>query len=161
MSGPPANQMNDQSKAAKDDKLSKADVPTTVADIMTRKILILSPHHTFGEAVQLMANCTFRHFPVVEADGRLAGVFSDRDILRALGRTHNWQAKAVSAVMTHNVVTVKPQTPLSAAVSEILFHRVNCLPVLDDEGKVCGILTSTDLLTAYRKIQASLEANLP
>lgn len=131
--------------------------PTRVADIMTRELVALSPENTFGEAVQLMSDSPFRHFPVLHADGRLAGIFSDRDVLRVLGRTRNWQDKVVNSVMTQNVITVKPQTPLSTAASEMLFHQVNCLPVIDENGKVCGILTSADLLKAFRKIQTALE----
>jgi CBS domain-containing membrane protein len=126
---------------------------TSVADIMTTTLTTLSPHYTFGEAVQLMANSPFRHFLVVNADRTLAGVFSDRDVLRALGRTPNWQAKAVSGV-----ITVNPKTPLSIAAMLMLERRINCLPVVDDDRKVCGILTSTDLLSVYQKMQASLEA---
>ena len=133
---------------------------TRVADIMSTNLVTLSAHHTFGEAVQLMTNSPFRHFLVVRADGRLAGVFSDRDVLRALGRTPNWQAKNVSGVMTHKVFTVTPETPLSVAASEMLSRRINCLPVIGNDGKVCGIITSTDLLRSYQKIQASLENNL-
>ncbi|HEY6363826.1 MAG TPA: CBS domain-containing protein, partial [Candidatus Binatia bacterium] len=55
---------------------------TRVADIMSTNLVTLSAHHTFGEAVQLMTHSPFRHFLVVHADGRLAGVFSDRDVLR-------------------------------------------------------------------------------
>ena len=130
---------------------------TCVADIMSTNLVTLSAHHTFGQAVQLMTNSPFRHFLVIHADGRLAGVFSDRDVLRALGRTPNWQAKNVSGVMTHKVFTVSPETPLSVAASEMLSRRINCLPVLGKDGKVCGIITSTDLLRSYQKIQASLE----
>jgi acetoin utilization protein AcuB len=130
---------------------------TRVADIMTRNVTTLSPDHTFGDAVQLMANSRFRHFLVLHGDGRLAGVFSDRDVLRALARTPNWQAKTVSAVMTQGVFTVKPDTPLSIATAEMLTRRINCLPVVDDHEKICGILTSTDLLKAYEKIQTTLE----
>jgi CBS domain-containing protein len=132
---------------------------TRVADIMTTNLITLSAHHTFGEAVQLMTNSPFRHFLVIHADGRLAGVFSDRDVLRALGRTPNWQAKNVSGVMTHKVFTVTPETPLSVAAAEMLSRRINCLPVIGKEGKVCGIITSTDLLRSYQEIQASLEQN--
>jgi CBS domain-containing protein len=132
---------------------------TRVADIMSSKLVTLSAHHTFGQAVQLMTNSPFRHFLVIHADGRLAGVFSDRDVLRALGRTPNWQAKNVSGVMTHKVFTVTPETPLSVAASEMLSRRINCLPVIGKDGKVCGIITSTDLLRSYQKIQASLENN--
>lgn len=130
---------------------------TCVADIMSTNLVTLSAHHTFGQAVQLMANSPFRHFLVIHADGRLAGVFSDRDVLRALGRTPNWQAKNVSGVMTHKVFTVTPETPLSVAALEMLSRRINCLPVIGNDGKVCGIITSTDLLRSYQRIQASLE----
>ena len=132
---------------------------TRVADIMSSKLVTLSAHHTFGQAVQLMTNSPFRHFLVIHADGRLAGLFSDRDVLRALGRTPNWQAKNVSGVMTHKVFTVTPETPLSVAASEMLSRRINCLPVVGNDGKVCGIITSTDLLRSYQKIQAALENN--
>ena len=132
-----------------------------VAEIMSTNLVTLSAHHTFGEAVQLMADSPFRHFLVVGADGRLAGVFSDRDVLRALGRTPNWQAKNVSGVMTHKVFTVTPETPLSAAASEMLSRRITCLPVVGNDGKVCGIITSTDLLRSYQKIQAALENYSP
>jgi CBS domain-containing protein len=134
---------------------------TCVAEIMTTNLVTLSAHHTFGEAVQLMADSPFRHFLVVRADGRLAGVFSDRDVLRALGRTPNWQAKNVSGVMTHKVFTVTPETPLSVAALEMLSRRINCLPVVGNDGKVCGIITSTDLLRSYQKIQAVLENDRP
>jgi CBS domain-containing protein len=130
---------------------------TRVAEIISTNLVTLSAHHTFGEAVQFMTGSPFRHFLVVHADGRLAGVFSDRDVLRALGRTPNWQAKNVSGVMTHKVFTVTPETLLSAAASEMLSRRINCLPVVGNDGKVCGIITSTDLLRSYQKIQAALE----
>lgn len=128
-----------------------------VGDVMTRKTVTLSPHHGFAEAVSLMADRHFRHIVVVDSSGQILGVISDRDILRALARSNNWQKKDVSQIMTRDPVTVKRETPLSAAVAKIVAKRINCLPVLDDEGKVCGILTSTDLLKAYQKLLESLE----
>ena len=128
-----------------------------VGDVMTRKTVTLSPHHGFAEAVSLMADRHFRHIVVVDTGGQILGVISDRDILRALARSNNWQKKDVSQIMTRDPVTVKRETPLSAAVAKIVAKRINCLPVLDDEGKVCGILTSTDLLKAYQKLLESLE----
>lgn len=145
--------------SAQSDRAAITPSVTRVADVMTSKLVSLSPHHTFGEAVQLMSNHRFRHFLVLHADGKLAGVFSDRDVLRALGRTPNWQAKTVSGVMTHNVVTVQPDTLLSAAAKEMIKRRINCLPVIGADNKVCGIITSTDLLLTYQKLQESLESN--
>ena len=130
-----------------------------VADVMTRKTVTLSPHHGFAEAVSLMADRHFRHIVVVDTGGKILGVISDRDILRTLARTANWQTKDVSQIMTRDPITVKRETPLVVAVAKIVSKRINCLPVLDDDGKVCGILTSTDLLKAYQKLLESLENN--
>ena len=130
-----------------------------VADVMTRKTVSLSPHHSIVEAVSLMADRHFRHIVVVDTGGQILGVISDRDILRTLARPHNWQTKDVSQIMTPDPFTVKRETPLSVAVARIVSKRINCLPVLDDEGKVCGIVTSTDLLKAYQKLLESLERN--
>jgi CBS domain-containing protein len=132
-----------------------------VADVMTRKTVTLSPHHGFAEAVSLMADRHFRHIVVVDTGGQILGVISDRDILRTLARTANWQTKDVSQIMTRDPFTVKRDTPLSVAVAKIVSKRINCLPVLDDEGKVCGIVTSTDLLKAYQKVLESHESNRP
>ena len=123
-----------------------------VADVMTRKTVTLSPHHGFADR-------HFRHIVVVDTGGKILGVISDRDILRTLARTTNWQTKDVSQIMTRDPFTVKRETPLVVAVAKIVSKRINCLPVLDDDGKVCGILTSTDLLKAYQKLLESLENN--
>ena len=131
--------------------------PLCVADVMTRKVVTLSPHHTFADAVQIMSSHLFRHFVVIESDSKLAGVISDRDLLRTLARTPDWQTKFVSQFMSRDVVTVNPGTELSLAVGKMLSKRINCLPVVDGGDRVCGIVTSTDLLKAYRKIQESLE----
>jgi CBS domain-containing protein len=135
------------------------DPAKCVGDVMTRKTVTLSPHHGIAEAVSLMADRHFRHIVVVDAGGNILGVISDRDILRALARTNNWQTKDVSQIMTRDPVTVKRETPLSVAVAKIVAKRINCLPVLDDDRKVCGILTSTDLLKAYQKLLEALEKN--
>jgi CBS domain-containing protein len=54
--------------------------------------------------------------------------------------------------MTRNPITVKRNTPITDAVSKILAKRINCLPVTDADGAVCGIVTSTDLLKSYQQL---------
>jgi CBS domain-containing protein len=132
--------------------------PASVSQVMTREVLSVYPSQSFAEAVGLMANRPFRHVLVIHPNGRLAGVISDRDLLRVMGATMDWKEKKVSDVMTQDVFTVSPETSLSIAAREMLARRVNCLPVLYDENKqVCGIVTSTDLLSVFEKLQASVE----
>ena len=131
--------------------------PTSVGEVMTTDVVTLSPRHTFQEAIGLMSNRLFRHFLVVEDNLRLVGVVSDRDLLRILSRTSAWQKTTVGEVMTMDAITVRPETPLSVAVMKMLKHRINCLPVVDGEKKMCGIVTSTDLLKIYMLQQACVE----
>lgn len=131
--------------------------PLRVSEVMTRKTMTLRANQSFGDVVALMANRSFRHILVVDAAERLRGVISDRDVLRALSRTPNWSKKSVREIMTRDPVTTNPDSLISAAAHEMLAKRINCLPVIEVDERVCGILTSTDLLKAYARVQALVE----
>jgi acetoin utilization protein AcuB len=119
---------------------------------MTGKVVTLSPHHSFNDAANLMNDRYFRHCVVVDNSGKAVGVISDRDIMRALARNPNSRSKSLDQIMTSNPITVKRSTPIVDAVSKMVAKRINCLPVVDDDGIVCGIVTSTDLLKSYQQL---------
>lgn len=126
--------------------------PTEVADVMTGKVVTLSPHHSFNEVANLMNDRYFRHCVVVDNSRQVVGVISDRDILRSLARNPNSRSKSLEQFMTRNPITVKRNTPIVDAVAKILAKRINCLPVVEEDGSVCGIVTSTDLLRSYQQL---------
>lgn len=126
--------------------------PTEVADVMTVKVVTLSPHHSFNDVANLMNDRYFRHCVVVDSQRKIVGVISDRDIMRALARNPNSRSKSLDQIMTQNPITVKRNTPIVDAVSKIVAKRINCLPVIEDDGTVCGIVTSTDLLKSYQHL---------
>ena len=126
--------------------------PTEVADVMIGKVVTLSPHHNFNDVANLMNDRYFRHCVVVDQGGVVIGVISDRDILRTLARNPNSRSKSLDQIMTKQPVTVKRNTAIIDAVGKMLAKRINCLPVIDDDGKVCGIVTSTDLLKSYQQL---------
>jgi CBS domain-containing protein len=125
---------------------------------MTHDIMTMLPNQSFAEVVGMMANQSIRHMLVVDSDERLHGVISDRDVLRALSRTPDWSKKNVSEIMTRDSITTTPDGAISAAVRVMLDKRINCLPVIAADGRVCGILTSTDLLKAYEHLQLRFES---
>lgn len=127
-------------------------IPTTVGEAMTSKIVTLNPNNSLQDAIGLMANNSFRHFPVVGDNRVLAGVVSDRDLLRAMNLNKDWSSITIAQVMTQDAVKVKRDTPLSVAVKEILTRHIHCLPVVEDNDRVCGIVTSTDLLSAFQQV---------
>jgi CBS domain-containing protein len=124
--------------------------PTTVGDIMTRRVTTLSPGNTLREAVEVFEECSFRHIVVLDANGHLAGVVSDRDVLRAASRDP--KGTTVADIMSRQVTTATPHMPIADAIDVVVFKRINCLPVLDGAGKVCGLVTTTDLLGTFHNL---------
>jgi acetoin utilization protein AcuB len=98
----------------------------------------------------------FHHLLVVDGEGRLAGVMSDRDLLKALSPYVGTAAentrdlatlnKRAHQIMSHKPVTLPPEADISEAVKLILSARITCVPVVDAAFKPVGILTWRDLL---------------
>jgi acetoin utilization protein AcuB len=133
------------------------NAPAQVGDIMTKDVRTMLPDQSFAEVVGMMATRSFHHMLVVDEDERLHGVISDRDVLRALSRTPDWSKRSVAEIMNPDSITTTPEIAISTAVRLMLEKRVNCLPVIGPDGRVAGILTSTDLLKAYEKLQEQVE----
>ena len=131
--------------------------PVRVADVMTKDVRTMLPDQSFAEVIGMMATRSFHHMLVVDEEERLHGVISDRDVLRALSRTPDWNKKSVSEIMNPDTITTTPDSGISAAVRLMLENRINCLPVMGPDGRVAGILTTTDLLKTYEKLQTKIE----
>ena len=145
----------DQNSSQPQSATSSLGLPSRVDQVMTRSVMTLRRNDSFGAAVNLMATQHVRHSVVIDDDGRILGVISDRDVLRALARTPDWQSKSVDEIMTPHPVVVRRDTPLTEAVGELILKRINCLPVVVEDDVVCGILTTTDLLKSYHQLLLS------
>jgi len=132
--------------------------PTVVADIMTRDVLSLSEEDNLEDIAQRMERFSLRHMPVVDGS-RLVGLITHRDILRlAVSELTDepavQQARQrrlventfVAKVMTRNPLTVRPQTPIVEAAEMLVRSKFGCLPVVEDEGKLVGIVTEHDFM---------------
>jgi len=132
----------------------------SVARIMSAAPVVVEPEAPLGKVWRLMGEHRVRHMPVVSADG-LVGVISDRDVREALpspmseAEATEFAAAmdriAVWEVMTEQVITVTPQTPLAQAVHLLADRKIGCLPVLD-AGRLVGIVTETDMLQAFARL---------
>jgi CBS domain-containing protein len=81
------------------------------------------------------------HIVVVDDYGRLSGIVTSWDITRAMGEGR----KALADVVTRRVITAKPDEPLETASRDMAQHNISALPVIDNERKVLGIVTSEDV----------------
>jgi acetoin utilization protein AcuB len=127
----------------------------TIAAIMTRGVLGVQPDTTLGEVVARFAEHGFHHLPVMER-GRVVGMLSDRDVLRAVSPyAGTWGAtmrddatlkRRAHQVMTRRLVWAEPDTPVDEAIEQLLLRGVSCLLVMEEGRRLVGIVTWRDLL---------------
>ena len=128
--------------------------PICVADWMSEGVLAVETFDSISIARQLMAKHRVNQLPVLDNDV-LVGIVTDRDLRDAyptsmmIDRGKEIDAFAdtvtVEEVMSHDVFTVRPDTPLKKAVGLLRRHRIGSLPVVKDRNLV-GIITRSDVL---------------
>jgi len=131
-----------------------------VRDLMTPEVVTLEADESLLLADDVMRLARIRHLPVVDR-GRLVGLVSHRDMLRAsvsslagLSRTEEASIKGaipVREVMKREVRTVRPDDTARAACELILEWKLGCLPVVDGDGRLVGILTEADFVELARR----------
>jgi acetoin utilization protein AcuB len=116
--------------------------------VMTPAPVCVSPDTSLPELVEIFQTRGFRHLLVTDAQGRLRGVVSDRDVLRSMGPGTAYKEVLAGIVagelMSTDLVTVGPRTPVTEAIVTLMEHGISCVPVIDG-GRLLGILTNTDL----------------
>jgi len=125
-----------------------------VADWMSEKVLALDTYDSIAIARQVMAKHRVNQLPVLDND-HLVGIVTDRDIRDAYPTSMMIdQTKAIDSfaekitveeVMSHDLLIVRPETPLATAVGLLRKHRIGSLPVVKDKSLV-GIITRSDIL---------------
>jgi CBS domain-containing protein len=121
------------------------------------------PEDLVSQAQQRMHRADVRHLPIVAADGTLVGLLSDRDLRQAGASTlpplSRYEAPLqlmtllVKDIMRTDVTTVDGETTLADAGQLLLEHKIGCLPVLQHDRTLIGMLTVTDLLRASVAVQ--------
>jgi acetoin utilization protein AcuB len=125
---------------------------------MTPNPVTITPDTSIKEALELVRSRPFRHLPVVDADGHLVGIVTEKSLVYAsptstttlsifevdyiLSRTK------VGRMAPGEVVTVRPDLPIEEAARVMIDHRIGCLPVVEDD-KLVGIISDTDIFRVF------------
>ncbi len=136
-----------------------------VRELMTGGVTTVPPWTPILEARSLMMKERIRHLPVTDTDGKLMGIITDRDIrlnlpsratsLSVWEINHLLSKLTVDEVMTQAVITVGPDRHAREAAQLMVDHKIGALPV-EDGGRLIGIVTETDLLRAFIRMDARL-----
>lgn len=129
----------------------------TVADEMSADPITIMPHQTLKEAYKVMYAKNIRHLPVVDQDGKVCGIISDRDIQRGMdskvASTIGFRFESLSLsddkhvqdYMAWPLKMISREASLKEAASIMLHDRVSALVVVENE-EVVGIITTDDML---------------
>jgi len=132
-----------------------------VVDIMTAKPVTIHQDGTLHDVLALMETHRYRHIPVINGEGQLVGMISDRDCRLALNSPYlvreGWQDDVLAnrlrarTIMTPAPIVIEPDAPATDAARLMLEYRISALPVIRSETLI-GIVTTSDILSAYIKL---------
>jgi CBS domain-containing membrane protein len=134
--------------------------PTEVRDLMTDHVFTLGPLDDLESLYELLDAHHVRHVPIVDREGDLVGLVTQRDLARhALGPQEDLplsmqqeilRRRRVREIMSTEVDTVEPDESLKAAAEMLIENKLGCLPVVEGEHLV-GIVTESDFVRLFVK----------
>ncbi|MGI0054696.1 MAG: CBS domain-containing protein [Thermoplasmata archaeon] len=118
--------------------------------VRVRDYMVLSVEHVgestpIGQAIERVISSRHHGFPVTDADGRLVGFVSTKELLRARHRS----GEPLSAILRHGTYTASPETALDDAARVMFRYGLRDLPIVDAEGKLCGIISNLDIVRSH------------
>jgi CBS domain-containing protein len=148
----------------------------TVKDVMTTHVVAVRLNATYKEMTARLREFRVSAFPVLDDDNKVIGVVSEADLLakEALefgvpgpmggilhGRERAKAAAVIAAdLMTKPALTIGPHEPVSHAARLMYSRKVKRLPVVDDEGRLIGIVTRADVLSVYSRPDAQIRHDI-
>jgi acetoin utilization protein AcuB len=138
-----------------------------VKEMMSREVVVIGPKESCLDAVVRMQRARVRHLPVVDRDGLLVGIVTDRDlrhhlftprVFEALGSTPVdvlLDGVRVAEIMAAQVVTIEAGASVGDAAGTMRKHRVGSLPVME-HGRLVGIVTEVDILRQIAGVDAAV-----
>lgn len=152
------------------EEVKRLGLDSLARDVMTKKVLTLFEDDSVRKAVQIMVTSQIDGLPIVDINMKVLGIVTGKDIARDAGRgkegvltflfprngkrsdrvqedrLRKTMDKPVYEIMTSPAITATEDTPLRDIVSLMDKHRFNRVPVVDANGRVCGIITRADIL---------------
>ena len=128
----------------------------TAYDVMTEDPVTIPMTAKVGDAVRLLQSLDVRHLPVVDDEGTLVGMLSDRDLRglsfpemigeEYLGSIQTALEAPISSIMTSDVVAVEAEDDASVIIELMLDYKIGAVPVVDLDDRLVGIVSYVDLL---------------
>jgi CBS domain-containing protein len=141
-------------------------VAIPVSDLMTRDVVTINPDADLKEAARRLSGLRISGMPVVDADHRVLGIISEADILSLAGvkKGHTFKdvlrhvlgaplpvrkkGNTVGEIMSSPAITTDPDRDIRAVAAILDEKRIKRLPVVDEEGRLVGVIARADIVRA-------------
>lgn len=130
----------------------------TVAAIMSQKVFTTTADAELAVLRQVFAQAMYQHVPVIDSTNRVIGIVSVKDYFRILSPVMDsasdttvelfMQNRRVRQIMVSPVITVTEDTGIRAAATLLVKHNIGCLPVVDAQKRLLGIVSWKDIVKA-------------
>ncbi len=123
----------------------------TCRDVMTRNPTCCSPSDTVEKVAQIMKSKDIGPVPIAE-DGQLVGIVTDRDLaINVVAEGRDPRQTTAEEIMARNVITCEADDDIQSALEAMAQHQVRRIPVVDDDGRIIGVIAQADIATRARQ----------
>ncbi len=120
---------------------------------MKTSLVTAKPDEPVREVVKRMVEHNVGSVLVVDDEGRLVGIFTERDLARLVAEGGSLE-EPVSKHMSKKPLTAAPEEPVSKIASKMVEHWLRHIPVVDEQGKPLGVISIRDVLRAILAFEA-------
>ena len=137
-------------------------------NIMSTQLITLDLDSNLDQAKILFDKHKIHHLPVIGEDGELLGLITDRDLYKHLSptagtvkqTTHDFTLlkKKVNLIMSRDIISASKNLPVKEALVMLDEYHVSCLPVIDDELRLIGMVSWRDIIKVFAQLQRASKA---
>jgi CBS-domain-containing membrane protein len=149
-------------------------VNATVKDVMTTQVVAVRIGATFKEMAAALRRYRVSAFPVIDEQDKVIGIVSEADLLAKEALTNpgvlaellhrkdvrKAEGQTAGDLMTHRVVTIRPEDSVEHAAQLMHFLHVKRLPVVDGDGGLVGLVSRTDVLAVYDRADEDIREEI-
>ncbi|MGC8543303.1 MAG: CBS domain-containing protein [Vulcanisaeta sp.] len=123
-----------------------------VRDVMKEVLVTVRDNEPLINVIRIMHDKNIGSMIVTNEEDKVLGVFTERDLVRLIANNVDLSSLTIGDVMTRNVIVVEPDASLIKAVHMMAKHNIRHLPVVDEDGKIMGIISIRDTAIALARL---------
>ncbi|OWJ55242.1 histidine kinase [Pyrodictium delaneyi] len=126
--------------------LRRRRIPLRARDIMTTPPVTIGPDASIKDVARKMRTERVGSVLVVDEEGKLRGIITERDLVFACSEGWNPEVKQAWEIMTEDPITAKPDEDIVTIIKKMRDANIRHIPVVDDNGKPLGMISARDIL---------------